>query len=210
MTAVAAKRDIVFLVADKRMEQVVTGFLGRDRCHESLGCAEFTFARTDVIVSPTKDSGMLKDARGLLISFVATHQRAVVIVDNDWKGTPGPDALKAGIEACLSDVWKELAVIVIVPELEAWILNENSHLARIFRCPDNYRELLANAGFWPAGLAKPPRPKEALEYLKMKNKGRPFKGDFGKLAAVMSVRQCQDPAFNQLRDQLRAWFPVIA
>ena len=31
--------------------------------------------------------------------------------------------------------------------------------------------------------------------------------DFGKLAAVMSVRQCQDPAFNQLRDHLRAWFP---
>ena len=26
-------------------------------------------------------------------------------------------------------------------------------------------------------------------------------------AAVMSVRQCQDPAFNQLRDHLRAWFP---
>ena len=31
--------------------------------------------------------------------------------------------------------------------------------------------------------------------------------DFGKLAAVMSVRQCQDPAFSQLRDHLRAWFP---
>ena len=31
--------------------------------------------------------------------------------------------------------------------------------------------------------------------------------EFGKLAAVMSVRHCQDPAFIQLRDQLRAWFP---
>jgi len=151
---------------------------------------------------------MLKHARGLLMSYVATHQRAVVIVDNDYRGTPGVSALRAGIEACLSDLWKELSVIVIEPELEAWIMNDNQHLAGIFRCPDNYRKLLADAGHWPEGLAKPPRPKEALEYLKMKNKGRPLKADFRKLAAVMSVRQCRDQAFNQLRDQLRAWFPV--
>ena len=31
--------------------------------------------------------------------------------------------------------------------------------------------------------------------------------DFGKPTRVMSVKQCQDPAFNQLRDKLRAWFP---
>jgi hypothetical protein len=31
--------------------------------------------------------------------------------------------------------------------------------------------------------------------------------DFGKLATVTSVKQCQDPAFNILRDYLRAWFP---
>lgn len=210
MTAEIRKRDIFFLVADKGMEQVVTGFLGRERCHQSLGCAEFAFnARTDLIVSPWKDSGMLKQARGLLMSYLATHQRAVVIVDNDWRGSPGVRALRAGIEASLSDLWRELSVIVIDPELEAWIMNDNPHLARIFRCPDNYRKLLADAGCWPEGLAKPPRPKEALEYLKMKNKGRPpMRADFGKLAAVMSVRQCQDPAFNQLRDQLRVWFPV--
>jgi hypothetical protein len=209
LTADTWKRDIIFLVADNGMAQVVTGFLGRQHCHQSLGCAEFTFdAREDLIVSPWKDSGMLKQARGLLMSYVATHQRAVVIVDNDWRGTPGAPALRAGIEASLSDQWKELSVIVIEPELEAWIMNDNPHLAGIFRCPDNYRKLLADAGHWPEGLAKPPRPKEALEYLKMKNKGRPLKADFRKLAAVMSVRRCQDQAFNQLREQLTAWFPV--
>ncbi len=210
MTAETAKRDIVFLVADKGMEQVVTGFLSRERCHLSLGCAAFTFhPRTDLIVSPWNDSGMQKQARGLLMSYVSTHQRAVVMVDNDWNGTPGPVALKAGIENSLSDLWKELCVIVIEPELEAWIMNDNPHLARIYRCPENYRQLLADAGYWPEGLAKPSRPKEALEYLKMENKGRPpLRAAFRKLAEAMSVKQCQDPAFNQLRDQLRAWFPV--
>ena len=31
---------------------------------------------------------------------------------------------------------------------------------------------------------------------------------FGKLAAKISVRHCQDAAFNYLCDHLRAWFPA--
>jgi hypothetical protein len=42
------------------------------------------------------------------------------------------------------------------------------------------------AGWWPADLPKPSWPKEALEHL---------------------GRQRQDPAFNQLHDHLRVWFP---
>jgi hypothetical protein len=54
LTGGAAKRDIMFLVADKGMEQVVSGFLGREQCHRSLGCAQFAFdPREDMIVSPT-------------------------------------------------------------------------------------------------------------------------------------------------------------
>jgi AAA15 family ATPase/GTPase len=65
---------------------------------------------------------------------------------------------------------------------------------------------LRRLGFWSEGSAKPPRPKEALDYLRQRHKIRAFNADFGKLAA-MSVRQCQDAAFIQLRDYLRAWFP---
>jgi len=36
---------------------------------------------------------------------------------------------------------------------------------------------------------------------------RNYRADFGRLARAMFVKNCQDPAFNQLRDQLRAWFP---
>lgn len=202
------KRDIVFLLADSGMEQVITGFLGRRRFHQSLGCREFSFnPRLDLIVSPTKDSGMPRYARGLLKSYERTHQRAVVVVDADWVGSPGATALRERLEQSLSEGWKDFAVIVIEPELEAWIMSDNSHLAAIFNCPGNYRDLLAEAGWWPADRAKPPRPKEALEYLKRRHRARAGNAEFGKLAAAMSVRSCQDPAFIQLRDQLSTWFP---
>lgn len=207
MTA-PAKRDIVFLLADNGMEQVVTGFLTRERCHLSLGCAAFDFnPRQDVIVSPTKDSGMLKYARGLLKSYEATHQRAVVILDDAWQGNPGTVPLRERLSEALSYGWKEFAVIIIKPELEAWLMNENAHLPRIFRCPENYRHLLADAGLWPASAAKPPDPKAALDHLRHRYRVRVGNAEFGKLAAAMSVRHCQDPAFIQLRDQLRTWFP---
>jgi hypothetical protein len=198
----------VFLLADKGMEQVITGFLGREYFHRSLGCARFSFnPSSDLIVSPTKDSGMLKYASGLLRSYEKSHERPVVVVDADWTGTPGASVIRERLEQSLSAGWKQFAVIVIEPELEAWIMSDTPHLARIFRCPDNCRQVLAGAGYWPDDAAKPPRPKEALEYLKRQHKSRGFKADFGKLAAAMSVRQCQDAAFLQLRDHLRAWFP---
>ncbi|HUZ54265.1 MAG TPA: hypothetical protein VMU94_17280 [Streptosporangiaceae bacterium] len=207
MTVEAAKRDIVFLLADQAMEQVVLGFLGRQQFHRSLGCAKFTFNPRDIIVSQMRDSGMPKHAYGLLKSYERTHQRAVVMVDAAWTGCPGATMLKESLGQSLSEGWEEFAVIVIEPELEAWIMNDNSHLHRMFRCPENYREILAGVGHWPVGAAKPPDPKAALDYLRKKHKVRVFNAEFGKLAAVMSVRHCQDAAFIQLRDQLRAWFP---
>lgn len=79
---------------------------------------------------------------------------------------------------------QEFGVIAIEPELEAWIMNENAHLARIFKCPENYRQILHQAGWWPTDLPKPPRPKEALKHLMQQQRVRVGNADFGKLAAV--------------------------
>ena len=152
---------------------------------------------------------MYGKAHELLSRMCDSHERAVVIVDDDWDGSPRAVAIREHIGERMADVWKEFAVIVIEPELEAWLMNENEHLARIFRCPENYREILADADLWPTSRAKPPRPKEALEYLKRRHRARATNAEFGKLAEAMSVRQCQDPAFLQLRDQLRTWFPAV-
>jgi hypothetical protein len=208
LTTAAGKRDVMFLLADSGMEQVIRGFLGRDQFHRSLGCRKFEFdPAQDVIVAPTKDPGVYGTADELLRLYERTHQRAVVIVDADWNGSPGATAIRAHVSQRMAARWQEFAVIVIEPELEAWIMNDNPHLARIFRCPENFRQILQQAGRWPADLPKPPRPKEALEHLKKHHKVRVVYADFRKLVADMSVRQCQDPAFNALRDHLRAWFP---
>ena len=93
------------------------------------------------------------------------------------------------------------------PELEGRIMSDNPHLARILRCPANYRQVLAAARHWPGGIPKQPRPKEALEHLRKRHGDCGFNVNFGKLAATMSVNKCQDAASNQLRDALYAWFP---
>lgn len=204
----AGKRDVFFLLADGGMEQVVKGFLGRERSHRSLGCAKFGFdPDLDIRVAPTKDAGVYGTAHELLQPYEHSHQRAIVIVDADWVGSPGAVVIREHISQRLAERWEEFAVIVIEPELEAWIMNDNPHVARIFRCPDDFRQILQHAGYWPADAAKPPRPKEALGYLRKRYKLRVFNAEFGKLAAAMSVRQCQDAAFSELRDHLRAWFP---
>ena len=45
--------------------------------------------------------------------------------------------------------------------------------------------------------------------MKRRHRARATNADFSKLAEAMSVQQCQDPAFIQLRDQLRTWFPAV-
>jgi hypothetical protein len=203
----AAKRDIVFMVADNGMKHVVKGFLGREP-HRRLGCGRFTIdPDLEIRVEPTKDPGVFGKAHELLQPYEHSHQRAIVMVDADWDGTPGAVAIREHISQRLARGWKEFAVIVIEPELEAWLMNDNPHLAKVFRCPENYRQILATAGYWPDGAVKPPRPKEALEHLCRRHKARATNAEFGKLAARMTVRHCQDSAFIQLRDQLRAWFP---
>jgi len=98
-------------------------------------------------------------------------------------------------------------VIAIEPELEAPLMNDSSvHLAKIFKCPENYRHVLANAGYWPRGAGTPPRPKEALGYVRRHQKVKVFNVEFGKPTEAMPVRECQDRPFLLLGDQQRAWF----
>jgi recombinational DNA repair ATPase RecF len=49
--------------------------------------------------------------------------------------------------------------------------------------------------------------RQALDQLRRRHKVRVLNADFGKLARAMSVKNCQDPTFNQLREHLRVWFP---
>ncbi|WP_410820581.1 methylation-associated defense system protein MAD4 [Micromonospora sp. 050-3] len=209
-------RDVIFLVADGSMQQLLHGFLGRPEFHRSVGCQRFAFdPRDDVVVSPTKDPGVYRQGPEVLRRFRRSHDRAVIMLDNDWQGTPGPEKIYNDLNQRMRDTWAEFAVILIEPELEAWVWQDNPRVAQALNCPANFRQILADSGHWPRDRAKPARPKEALEHLR--DRYRDLRRDghkvdrspalFKRLAAGISVRGCVDPAFLKLRDTLRDWFP---
>lgn len=210
-------RELVFLVADSTMQQTLEGFFGRAQFHRNLGCAAFPIdarANRDVFVAAGEnDPGLYKRADETLSRFRATHRRAVVMLDADWDGSPGAAAITAHVEALVQRVWApgDVGVIVPDPEIEAWFwLPDSPHVATAMRYRGSlpYREVLAGAGHWPEGAAKPPRPKEALEYLRFRH-GTDFSPAVRRRAAErVSVARCADPAFLTLRDMLRRWFPA--
>lgn len=201
-------RDVIFLVADGSMEQMLRGFFGRQAFHRSLGCGRFDVdPARDIIVAPNRDSGGPGQAYELLRLYTATHERAVVILDNAWGGSPGPSRIKDQISRRLRTVWSQFTVIVIEPELEAWFWQDSSHVATALGGPANFRSILARSGHWPAGQVKPCDPKAALEHLRSRHSADQSKAVFKRVASRISVKGCVDPAFQQLRDTLRDWFP---
>ncbi|SDT60908.1 methylation-associated defense system protein MAD4 [Actinoplanes derwentensis] len=203
----ASKRDVVFLVADGSMEQMVRGFVGEQKAHLKLGCGRFTVEPTDIVVASRRDPEVYGLAHQLLRPYATTHRHAVVMLDNDWEGSPGVKKIRDRIAKNVGQEWDEYAVIVLDPELEAWVWQDNPSLAPALGCPPNFRQLLATSGHWPVGQAKPADPKKALEYLRRRHRADPSKAVFRRVAGRVSVRNCTDGAFLQLRDTLRDWFP---
>ncbi|WP_431877464.1 methylation-associated defense system protein MAD4 [Micromonospora marina] len=201
------KRDVVFLVADAAMDQMLRGFLGRPQCHRSIGCNPFRFdAREDLIVAPFRDPDVYGRAAELLQPYERSHRHAVAMLDLAWEGSPTPEQIREHIGAKLKAAWSHSAVIVIEPELEAWVWQENPHVAEALKCGTDFRDVLRRSGHWPDGASKPPDPKAALEFLRRYHRADRSNAAFGRLAQKISVRHCEDRAFCQLRDTLREWF----
>lgn len=201
-------RDVVFLVADGSMEQLLRGFFSRPEAHRRLGCGRFAVDPAhDVIVASTRDPGVYRLADQLLRPYVSTHARAVVMLDNAWEGSPGVDKIRERIARGLRESWEQFAVVVVDPELEAWVWQENPHVATALGCPPNFRDILLRSGHWPADKPKPPDPKAALDLLRARHRADRSKAVFNRVAAKISVQNCTDTAFQQFRDTLRDWFP---
>jgi hypothetical protein len=207
----SGKRPVVFLVADGSMQQLLEGFFGRERFHNSLGCGHFDFRpESDIVVAPFRDSHVYQQARQLLSMYEHSHQHAVVMVDAQWDGNQGTTAdIRKKIEDDLSGVWAEYHVAVLDPELEAWFWQDSPHVADALRYRGNIRlrEVLADSGHWPRGQAKPTDPKGAVKYLRRRYRTVESPAIFRHAAAHMSVRSCVDPAFNGLKQTLATWFP---
>lgn len=210
-------RPCVILVADSNMAAAFKGYFSRAQWHLSLGCAPFDFDSSvggDLIVDEGgNDPGVYTKGHELLRPYQSSHDRALVVLDTEWDGSPGKAAIERHITAKLvASGWAADAVkvIAIEPELENWLWQDNNpNVAQVLKYEGqpNLRQWLEQNHWWPQGAAKPPRPKEAAEWVLRQTKQPRSSSIYQKLAERIAIKGCTDPAFLDMHAQLRAWFP---
>lgn len=208
-------RDCLFLVADKNMEGMLKGFFLRDAFHQAIGCGHFDFdLRQDLLVAHGQnDPGLYTRANEFLQPYASTHRHAVVIVDAEWGGSPGEDAISQRLnEHLLNAGWLDDrgCAVVIAPELENWIWQDSPHVCAALGFDGTFAVLraeLESKGFWQPNEAKPARPKEAVEWMLRQSKKGRSSAIYQQLAARVTARGCTDQAFHALRNALLRWFP---
>lgn len=121
-------KDLVILVADHNAEHALLGLLQRPG---DLGIREVQF---DIWVHPQRDPGVYLRAHEFLRPFIGQYKYALVLLDQE-----GSEAEQAETERMRSAVqerlerngWKDRCqVIVINPELEAWVWAQDPYVAR--------------------------------------------------------------------------------
>jgi hypothetical protein len=157
-------RDLLCLVADKNQEQALRGVFSRP---EALGIRVFSF---DIFVHPESDPGCCQQSPDFLRPLNARYRFALVLFDFEGCGDETADAaaLERRIERLLMrNGWGDRGrVVVIEPELEAWVWSSSPEVDRALgwsgRLPD-LRTWLLSREFMLARDLKPDRPKEAVE-----------------------------------------------
>jgi len=212
-----SKRPCVILVADSNMAATFRGYFKRNGWHLSLGCEAFeinTDVGADLLVDEGgNDPGVYTKGHELLRPYQNSHQRALVVLDCEWAGSPGKGAIVEHITARLvASGWDEHAVkvIAIEPELENWLWQDKPQVADALRYKGDksLRQHLADNNLWPLDAAKPPRPKEAAEWVLKQTRQPRSSAIYQKLAEHISIKGCTDAAFSEMHTAFIAWFPT--
>lgn len=218
-------RDCVFLVADGHMRAVFSAFLGLAHKHTKLGTSPFGFdAERDLICSGSRDSGndplVMKHGPSLLRPYKETHRHAVVVLDFAFEHKKTPQEIIAELKrAMIGAGWEDsrFEVVVIQPELEVWLWQDNPCLQEIFyrnlspqerASTPPLRDWLREQTLWPDCHPKPPDPKSAMKQAASAFRAGSPSAVFSEVFRRISTHGCQDVAFHSLRDALRRWFPV--
>lgn len=204
-------KDLVLLVPDKHICETVCTIL--DYRRQALHIRELNFKP---ITHHGRDGGVRKNAHQLLRLHIEHYANAVVIFDLHGCGEEGQKTaheIEDGVMANLTDSgWSNdnALVVVIDPELEAWVWGDSPHLAPILGeenlSTEEIKGYLRQEGFVFDG-GKPTDPKGAMEYILRKSRIPRSSSIFKKLARKVSLERCEDESFLKLRDFLRRKFP---
>jgi hypothetical protein len=149
--------------------------------------------------------------------LASDYQHAVVIVDEEWEGSPGADDIARRLRAHLDDAgWSEAISLPLVvrPEADVWLWSDSPHSATALGWAswDVLRPALEQHGLLAAGRRKPERPKEAAEWA-LRNCGKKAPRSaalYRQVSSQVSIQRCEDDALSRLLDALRTWFPAEA
>lgn len=202
--------------ADGQMGEALGGFLEREAIDRIIGCRPFEFdSRRDIKVAKGQnDCGLHTRADELLRPFAGEYRHAVVIVDEEWEGSPGAAQIRDRLNAHLGRAgWAppEGMSLVVRPEVDAWLWSDSPHSAQAmgWESWEQLRLALVSKGWLDEGATKPARPKEAADWA-VRNGARRVRRSaalYRKVASRVGVGRCEDPAVVELLDALRRWFP---
>ena len=201
------RKDLIVLLADIQQEKTIETLLTHRQA--SLNIRTISF---DIYRPPSKAPGVYHGAANFLAPFVSQSQYALVVLDREWAGSPRDGAMigKNLLNQLYSKGWSPTTceVIVIDPELEAWVWSTSPHVATVLRTKwDKIQKLAQKRGYWAKGQPKPTRPKELLQAI-LKQQRRPSSSSiFQELARKVGLARCQDQSFILLRDTVAGWFP---
>ena len=204
----AETKDLFVLAADRDIEQTVLGLLPRTHA------LQIRQVSAEVKPFSRHDAGCRVEGVSVLRSLAGQFRHAILIFDFDGSGANVTSAteLEQQLEAELRNAgWGDnSAVIVIEPEIEAWVWAESPHVATILGWSDvqNLSGWLQLEGFMKSSGAKPEDPKNAMEAALKHVRKKPSSSIFKELAEKVALKGCTDRSFNKFVSTLQLWFPT--
>lgn len=206
----SATTDLFVLTADLQTQRTIETLLAYRR--PALDISDISF---DVRRHPRQDPGCRNESALFLETTRLSHRKALVVFDFEGCGENRLDAneLELRLEQEFRDRgWEEdrAAVIVINPELEAWVFGATfRHIQRAvgWNHPQSPRDWLVSNGYCSESTGKPEDPKAALEALLFQSRRTRSAKVYETVARVVSLAHCQDRAFRKFRTTLHRWFP---
>ena len=203
--------DLIVLAADKHIAATVETLLHQRRADLGIRAVSFEVRR-----HPESDPGCRTRAAEFLRPLIRRYRYALVVFDYEGcSSKAAPGEIRGELERVLGhNGWKGRSkAIVIAPELEAWVRAPSGKVARTLgwnRGFEPLRKWLEDQSSWSAHRSKPDDPKKALGQALRRNRKVPSSALFKTLAASVAFDDCRDPAFMELGQTLRTWFPPEA
>jgi len=208
-------RPLLFMVADKNMENALRGFFERNHWYKAIECAPIDFnpSRDILVAAGQNDPGIYVRANELLGNYSRKYDHVVVMVDAAWEGSPGAEAIRSKVRGhILNAGWQPGAglELVLQPEVDVWLWSPSPHAAAAMGWPSwsELKEALEQEKFPMDALGKPVNPKAAAEWALRKRKKPRSSTIYKQVTSRVSLGRCRDPAMLALVAAMKRWFPI--